>query len=196
MSEKLHTNAVDSSGRGFESGFRWKIAIVSAAAYLLASVPPIFIDPLLQHHVRFGIRSYPYALWFVIPISFLILLLTPLDNFAIAMSTSFTTSSCTLPCCTLITLSRFCFTDERYQRDYIPHFRPDVWNRFDSNEHTSPIVHGLPVQGLQVRITGQLFFDASRDPCQLRSSEAKIILGNSLHLYNRSQGWNAVRVLP
>jgi hypothetical protein len=50
--------------------------------------------------------------------------------------------------------------------EIIPHFRPDTWNRFDSNPNTapSPLIKGLPVQGLQVRLTGQLFFDGSHDP--------------------------------
>jgi hypothetical protein len=48
--------------------------------------------------------------------------------------------------------------------EIIPHFRPDVWNRFDSHPRTAPAVRGLPVEGLHVRITGQLFFDASHNP--------------------------------
>jgi len=46
-----------------------------------------------------------------------------------------------------------------------PHFRPALWDRFDSNACTSP--HGtnpLPIKGLRVRITGQLFFDGSHTP--------------------------------
>lgn len=49
--------------------------------------------------------------------------------------------------------------------EIIPHFRPAVWERFDSNECTSPHVNKpLPVKGLRVRITGQLFFDGSHKP--------------------------------
>jgi hypothetical protein len=48
--------------------------------------------------------------------------------------------------------------------EIIPHFRPELWNRFDSHPRTAPAVHGLPVEGLHVRITGQLFFDASHNP--------------------------------
>jgi hypothetical protein len=48
--------------------------------------------------------------------------------------------------------------------EIIPHFRPASWNRFDNDPKTSPAVHGLPVKGLKVRITGQLFFDASHKP--------------------------------
>ena len=48
--------------------------------------------------------------------------------------------------------------------EIIPHFRPDTWHRFDSHPKTSPAVNGLPVQGLEVRLTGQLFFDGSHNP--------------------------------
>jgi hypothetical protein len=48
--------------------------------------------------------------------------------------------------------------------EIIPHFRPASWNRFDNDPKTSPAVNGLPVKGLKVRITGQLFFDASHKP--------------------------------
>ncbi len=50
-----------------------------------------------------------------------------------------------------------------------PHFRPAVWDRFDSNACTSPhVTNPLPIKGLRVRITGQLFFDGSHTPgpCQ------------------------------
>jgi hypothetical protein len=49
--------------------------------------------------------------------------------------------------------------------EIIPHFRPAVWDRFDSNPKTSPSVSGLPVAGIKVRLTGQLFFDGSHAPC-------------------------------
>jgi len=48
--------------------------------------------------------------------------------------------------------------------EIIPHSRPDQWNRIDSHPNTAPAVHGLPVTGLHVKITGQLFFDGSHDP--------------------------------
>jgi len=49
--------------------------------------------------------------------------------------------------------------------EIIPHFRPTVWDRFDSNACTSPhVANALPVKGLRVRITGQLFFDGSHNP--------------------------------
>jgi hypothetical protein len=49
--------------------------------------------------------------------------------------------------------------------EIIPHFRPAVWDRFDSNACTSPhVTNPLPVKGLRVRITGQLFFDGSHKP--------------------------------
>jgi len=49
--------------------------------------------------------------------------------------------------------------------EIIPHFRPAVWDRVDSNACTSPhVTNPLPVKGLRVRITGQLFFDGSHKP--------------------------------
>jgi hypothetical protein len=49
--------------------------------------------------------------------------------------------------------------------EIIPHFRPAVWERFDSNSCTSPhVTKPLPVKGIRVRITGQLFFDGSHKP--------------------------------
>ena len=52
--------------------------------------------------------------------------------------------------------------------EIIPHFRPAVWDRFDSNTCTAPhVTKPLPVKGIRVRITGQLFFDGSHTatPC-------------------------------
>lgn len=46
-----------------------------------------------------------------------------------------------------------------------PHFRPASWNRFDVNPTEGPKVNGLPLKGSRVRLTGQLFFDASHSPC-------------------------------
>ncbi len=49
--------------------------------------------------------------------------------------------------------------------EIIPHFRPALWDRFDSNACTSPhVTNPLPIKGLRVRITGQLFFDGSHTP--------------------------------
>jgi hypothetical protein len=49
--------------------------------------------------------------------------------------------------------------------EIIPHFRPAVWDRFDSNSCTMPhVTNPLPVKRLRVRITGQLFFDGSHKP--------------------------------
>ena len=46
-----------------------------------------------------------------------------------------------------------------------PHFRPALWDRFDSNSCTSlHVTNPLPIKGLRVRITGQLFFDGSHTP--------------------------------
>jgi hypothetical protein len=52
--------------------------------------------------------------------------------------------------------------------EIIPHFRPVLWDRFDSNACTSRhVTKPLPVKGLRVKITGQLFFDGSHNaaPC-------------------------------
>ena len=49
--------------------------------------------------------------------------------------------------------------------EIIPHFRPPVWDRFDVNACTAPhVTNPLPVKGLRVRMTGQLFFDGSHLP--------------------------------
>jgi hypothetical protein len=46
-----------------------------------------------------------------------------------------------------------------------PHFRPTSWDRFDVNPKTSAAARGLPLKAAIVRVTGQLFFDASHGPC-------------------------------
>jgi hypothetical protein len=47
-----------------------------------------------------------------------------------------------------------------------PHFRPASWDRFDVNPTTAPHVNGLTqLKGARVKISGQLFFDASHGPC-------------------------------
>ncbi len=49
--------------------------------------------------------------------------------------------------------------------EIIPHFRPPLWDRFDTDACTSPHVNNpLPVGGERVRISGQLFFDGSHSP--------------------------------
>ena len=49
--------------------------------------------------------------------------------------------------------------------EIIPHFRPALWDRIDSNSCTmSHVTSPLPVKRLRVRITGQLFFDGSHKP--------------------------------
>src|SRR6266446_2343791 len=56
--------------------------------------------------------------------------------------------------------------------EIIPHFRPALWERFDSNACTSPhVTNPLPIKNLRVRITGQLFFDGSHTPGPCRSEE-------------------------
>ena len=47
-----------------------------------------------------------------------------------------------------------------------PHFRPTSWDRFDINPKTKAAAKGLPLEEARVRITGQLFFDASHSPCR------------------------------
>jgi hypothetical protein len=51
-----------------------------------------------------------------------------------------------------------------------PHFRPAAWDRFDINPRTNKHLPGdappLPLSGARVRLTGQLFFDASHSPCR------------------------------
>jgi hypothetical protein len=46
-----------------------------------------------------------------------------------------------------------------------PHFRPVSWSRFITRQDKFNLGHGLPIKGAKVRITGQLFFDASHAPC-------------------------------
>jgi hypothetical protein len=53
---------------GFNKSFIWKISICSGVAYLLATMPQIIIDPLLEHDVNFSSRRYPHALYYVIPL--------------------------------------------------------------------------------------------------------------------------------
>ena len=49
--------------------------------------------------------------------------------------------------------------------EIIPHFRPPLWDRIDSNACTARhVTNPLPVKRLRVRITGQLFFDGSHVP--------------------------------
>ncbi len=46
-----------------------------------------------------------------------------------------------------------------------PHYRPASWDRFDVNPKTAEAARGLQLKGAKVRISGQLFFDASHKPC-------------------------------
>jgi hypothetical protein len=49
-------------------GFCLALAICNCIGYLLSTIPLTIVDPLLESHVRFGARSYPYA-WWIWPIS-------------------------------------------------------------------------------------------------------------------------------
>src|SRR5712671_2428674 len=42
---------------------RYVVSAAAAAGYLSSALPPTFIDPLLEHHVRFGPRTYPFGWW-------------------------------------------------------------------------------------------------------------------------------------
>jgi magnesium-transporting ATPase (P-type) len=46
-----------------DGGFCIMIALANTAGYLMATVPPILIDPKLTHHVRYGARHYPIGWW-------------------------------------------------------------------------------------------------------------------------------------
>jgi hypothetical protein len=52
----------DESKKG-DIGFCIKIALANTAGYLMATVPPILIDPQLTHHVRYGARHYSIGWW-------------------------------------------------------------------------------------------------------------------------------------
>jgi hypothetical protein len=67
---------IDSAQQGFDIGFRRKLSVLSAASFLASSLPPVFVDPLLEHHVRYGARQYPLALWFIVPLCVLTFMLT------------------------------------------------------------------------------------------------------------------------
>lgn len=60
----------------YDNEFIWKISVCSSVAYLLATLPQYFIDPLLKHEVTFGERHYPGALWLVIPLAIFVLFFT------------------------------------------------------------------------------------------------------------------------
>ncbi len=48
-----------------------------------------------------------------------------------------------------------------------PHFRPASWDRFDTDGNTKKAAKGIKeLKNARVRITGQLFFDASHAPCK------------------------------
>lgn len=48
------------------------LAICNCIGYLLSTIPPTIVDPLLESHVRFGARTYQYA-WWIWPIAVCVL---------------------------------------------------------------------------------------------------------------------------
>lgn len=49
--------------------------------------------------------------------------------------------------------------------EIIPHSRPALWDRFDTNPMTRKFVtNPLPMVGRRIKVTGQLFFDGSHTP--------------------------------
>lgn len=57
-----------------EVWFCLAVAMISTLGYLLATVPPVFADPLLHHGID-GARSYPYG-WLIWPIALLLFTVT------------------------------------------------------------------------------------------------------------------------
>ncbi len=57
--------------RAGDRAFCAKIAVANMLGYLVATIPPIIIDPKLIHHVRYGARHYPIG-WWVLPISIVV----------------------------------------------------------------------------------------------------------------------------
>jgi hypothetical protein len=62
---------------GLEPGFAKKISFGGGGAYLWATVPPVFIDRLLFHHIRYPYpREYPGAFYYIIPLCIATVLVT------------------------------------------------------------------------------------------------------------------------
>ena len=51
----------DRRGEATSSGFACRLSVLMCAGYLLATVPPIVLDPLLTTRAMWGVRSYPHA---------------------------------------------------------------------------------------------------------------------------------------
>jgi hypothetical protein len=50
-----------------DAPFCAKVAFANTCGYLLATIPPIVIDPRLIHHLRYGARHYAIG-WWIVPI--------------------------------------------------------------------------------------------------------------------------------
>ena len=98
-------NLLDSNG--FGTSFRLKMALCQTFAYIWATVPPVFVDPLLFHHVRYGSRQYPKAWYCIIPLSILLLLST-----LVVMSRTERTWAPLIPFCVVLVASFPFFTPE------------------------------------------------------------------------------------
>lgn len=56
-------------------GFCVKMSVANTLGYLMATIPPLVVDPKLLHHARYGARSYAVG-WLVVPIGLVVGLLT------------------------------------------------------------------------------------------------------------------------
>jgi hypothetical protein len=62
--------------KGYETSFIIKIAMSNSVAYLWATVPQVYVDPQLAHHVKFPSRQYPNAFWYITPLCIITFLFT------------------------------------------------------------------------------------------------------------------------
>jgi len=62
--------------KGLDINFRLKLAFCQTFAFIWATVPPVIVDPLLFHHVRYGSRKYPMAFYYIISGSIVLLVST------------------------------------------------------------------------------------------------------------------------
>ena len=65
--------AKSTSPNGPDLNFRLKVAFCQTFSFVWATVPPVIVDPLLFHHVRYGSRKYPMAFYYIIPGSIVLL---------------------------------------------------------------------------------------------------------------------------